>query len=327
WAEQSSYASLFSDGFETGDGRCWTLAEGSDINAGTARCPRGDQIDVVYSSDGLLHAVTRHPLTGPESTRFYLYLAGRPVAQLDLDAAGVATPTWLTTDHLGTPVLATNAAGAALWQGGFEPFGADYSGASLAGVDLRFPGQWVDGVWEGAGEEVGPGSNVHRWLSYRSGRYTRVDPLGLAGGLNSYVYALSTPAVRVDPFGRQARGDAHLPSEEELDRMVQRSCARQAFYSNYQDMREANWKLSDKYFHCKANCEATKCGDFGYEQACEISDGRELFDQLVKRDPPSASIADQAANHAGRKLAKKLPNLTCQVLCAVFRPKGLPPQY
>src|SRR5690606_17136847 len=59
---------------------------------------------------------------------------------------------WLTTDHLGTPILATNDAGAVRWSGGFEPFGADHQegtffSASIAGVFLRLPGQWEDPVW------------------------------------------------------------------------------------------------------------------------------------------------------------------------------------
>ncbi|MCB1057927.1 MAG: hypothetical protein KDD11_20695 [Acidobacteria bacterium] len=209
WAEESSYSNLFSDGFETGDGRCWTLSEGSDINAGTARCPLGDQIEVVYSSEGVLHTVTRHPLAAHESTRFYLYLAGCSVAQLDIDAAGIATPTWLTTDHLGTPVVATDAAGISLWQGGFEPFGADYSGASLAGVDLRFPGQWVDGLRAGAG--AGISSNGYRWFGSFEGRFSRPDPIGLNscqrfkfGGLppnRLYVYADNDPLGRFDSRG------------------------------------------------------------------------------------------------------------------------------
>ena len=41
-------------------------------------------------------------------------------------------------------LVATADTGALVWQGGFEPFGADWNGAKAAGVFLRFPGQWVE---------------------------------------------------------------------------------------------------------------------------------------------------------------------------------------
>jgi YD repeat-containing protein len=99
-----------------------------------------------YSSEGLLYQRTHRSRTSAAtpSQAHVFYFAGRPVALLDNGAV-----TYLTTDHLGTPVLATDAAGLTVWQGGFEPFGADWNGAQEAGVFLRFPGQWEDRAWEG----------------------------------------------------------------------------------------------------------------------------------------------------------------------------------
>ncbi len=115
--------------------------------------------------------------TPTEATTDVLYFAGRPVATL---AAGVLT--YLTTDHLGTPVFATDAAGAEVWQGGFEPFGRDWQagsagGASENGVFLRLPGQWVDPSWEDATLGVGLSFNVNRWYEPQTGRYSQPDPL------------------------------------------------------------------------------------------------------------------------------------------------------
>jgi uncharacterized protein RhaS with RHS repeats len=143
------------------------------------------------------------------------------------------------------------------------------------------------------------------------------DPIGLAGGLNAYAYAGGNPVVLIDPTG--------LVPGPSLESM-QRSCAQQAFLRSYGDMRNANWKFSDKYFHCKANCEAARCGKSGYSEACDISNRREQLDQLFG-DPPSASAADQAANRYGRDVAAKNSNVTCQVGCSRYRPKGLPAQY
>lgn len=56
--------------------------------------------------------------------------------------------TYLSTDHLGTPVLASTTAGELLWSSGFEPFGTDDSGDPESEISLRLPGQWSDPTWE-----------------------------------------------------------------------------------------------------------------------------------------------------------------------------------
>jgi RHS repeat-associated protein len=107
----------------------------------------------------------------------YLYFAGRPVAQYKTTNSG-DTLTYLHADHLGTPFLATNDSGTLIWQGPFEPFGQDWTGAIAAEIFLRFPGQWDDGRWSSADEGADVYFNVHRWYEHATGRYARSDPLG-----------------------------------------------------------------------------------------------------------------------------------------------------
>jgi hypothetical protein len=95
-----------------------------------------------------------------------LYFAGRPVAVLSVAGGVQQGLTYLTTDHLGTPALATDSAGVSLWSGGFEPFGEDWNGAGSAGVFLRFPGQWDDSAWGEAGLGADVYYNVHRWYGH-----------------------------------------------------------------------------------------------------------------------------------------------------------------
>lgn len=95
---------------------------------------------------------------------------------------------------------------------------------------------------------------------------------------------------------------------------------------NYLDMRGADWKNSDKYFHCKANCEASRRGNAGAATAESISDAREWLDQVVKGNSPQDSEADQEANRTGRAAGRQ-GGQTCSVACEQYRPRGLPRRY
>ncbi|XP_016135929.1 serum amyloid A isoform X2 [Sinocyclocheilus grahami] len=85
---------------------------------------------------------------------------------------------------------------------------------------------------------------------------------------------------------------------------------------SYQDMRKANWKNSDKYFHARGNYDAARRGPGGRWAAKVISDGREAIQGLSRRGNSDAA-ADQAANRWGRNGGD--PNR--------YRPKGLPKKY
>ncbi|HKI02004.1 MAG TPA: RHS repeat-associated core domain-containing protein, partial [Thermoanaerobaculia bacterium] len=169
-----------------------------------------------YNSAGLLLHRFAHRNLQPQnrlspvkdSNLHVFYFADRPVATLDNVTEGTTvgglttTSTWqyLTVDHLGTPILVTDSSGNKLWQGGFEPFGADYASSPTV---LRFPGQWSDATWSG-GKGSGMYYNVHRWYDGERGRYSQPDPLGLPGGLNLYTYGFANPQIYVDPLGLQA---------------------------------------------------------------------------------------------------------------------------
>ncbi|NP_001075771.1 serum amyloid A-3 protein isoform X1 [Oryctolagus cuniculus] len=84
----------------------------------------------------------------------------------------------------------------------------------------------------------------------------------------------------------------------------------------YSDMKEANYKNSDKYFHARGNYDAAKRGPGGVWAAEVISDARENYQKLIGRGAED-SKADQEANQWGR--SGNDPNH--------FRPKGLPDKY
>lgn len=100
----------------------------------------------------------------------------------------------LHTDHLGTPLEASDEAGAAAWQGIFKAWG------NLVALDearieqrLRFQGQYLD-------SETGLHYNRFRYYCPGIGRFASQDPLGLAGGSNVFQYAPSA-LNWTDPFG------------------------------------------------------------------------------------------------------------------------------
>ncbi|CAK6449244.1 unnamed protein product [Pipistrellus nathusii] len=92
----------------------------------------------------------------------------------------------------------------------------------------------------------------------------------------------------------------------------------------YSDMREANYKNSDKYFHARGNYDAARRGPGGAWAAKVISDAREAYPRLTnlfKHGDSGHGLADsrpdQEANRWGRR--GKDPNH--------FRPPRLPSKY
>lgn len=119
-----------------------------------------------------------------------------PLAQLTRPDALV----YLHTDALGTPRLATDATKTVVWSFDADAFGSlppnedpDGDGNTTV-VNLRFPGQYYD-------RETGFFYNWNRYYDPRIGRYITSDPIGLAGGVNTYEYVGSNPLRFADTLG------------------------------------------------------------------------------------------------------------------------------
>jgi RHS repeat-associated protein len=121
----------------------------------------------------------------------YIYLDGRPIAEY---SAGKLY--FLHDDRLGTPQVATDTTQAPAWIGDYQPFGAltASSQTALLGQDLRLPGQEND-------IETGLYHNGFRDYNPAFGRYIESDPVGLGGGMNTYLYVGGNPVTQVDPPG------------------------------------------------------------------------------------------------------------------------------
>lgn len=109
---------------------------------------------------------------------------------------------------------------------------------------------------------------------------------------------------------------------DKLDKLKQQYGAIKSFGKNYNDIREANTKYADKYFHSKANCEAAQYGLTGAETARKLSNLREAVDLpkniFIKKYTPAVTTVDyfedQAANIYGRTQGLKNPNVSCKIL-------------
>jgi RHS repeat-associated protein len=104
---------------------------------------------------------------------------------------------YLHTDHLGAVVKATDGDQGLVWDAERRPFGERRVTTALVGVALGFPGQYFD-------EESGNYYNYFMDYDPGTGRYLQSDPIGLKGGLNTYLYANANPLSWVDPDGQVA---------------------------------------------------------------------------------------------------------------------------
>ena len=87
-----------------------------------------------------------------------------------------------------------------------EPFGNNVSDENPSGLGsfdlpLRMPGQYFD-------KETNLHYNYFRDYDPSIGRYGESDPIGLQGGLNTYVYVRAAPLLLVDLEGLQFVGGA-----------------------------------------------------------------------------------------------------------------------
>ena len=86
---------------------------------------------------------------------------------------------WTQGNHLGTPVVTTDAGGAIVAPSGYGRIG--FPGQVEQHADLYY--------------------NYYRDYDPTLGRYIQADPIGLGGDTNAYLYASANPLARVDPFG------------------------------------------------------------------------------------------------------------------------------
>ena len=131
----------------------------------------------------------------------YVWLNGRLTGRV---SAGQVQA--IHVDQVGRPEAVTNASQAVVWRAQNMAFTRTVTTSNGVTLNIGFPGQYYD-------VELGLWHNGFRDYSDGMGRYIENDPVGLAGGINAYVYVLNDPLSNIDqlglwPFGMPGKANA-----------------------------------------------------------------------------------------------------------------------
>ena len=160
--------------------------------------PDSSEIFYQYLPDGRLLTETN---ASGSIYKHYIWLEQQLLAVLDKTLSlSAAQLLYAHNDHLNTVTSLSDINGDVVWQAKYTPFGlgninedVDNNGVNIQ-FNLRFAGQYYD-------VESGFHYNYHRYYDPQTGRYITSDPIGLAGGINTYGYALANPLLHSDFFG------------------------------------------------------------------------------------------------------------------------------
>ena len=160
-----------------------------------------------YAEDGITLLGEYGPTGAASTVSETVYIGDTPVLVLRGGSVFYVLP-----DYLNTPRVVRNSSGTTVWRWHSDAFGVagpneNPGGVSLFSWNARFPGQYFD-------SEAGLYYNNARYYDAATGRYYSSDPIGLAGGLNTYAYVGGDPFSLVDIRGLAPELNFFDPNEK-----------------------------------------------------------------------------------------------------------------
>ena len=152
----------------------------------------------------------------------YIYFGLRPVA-----VKNNGNIYMVHTDYLGTPRYIMDNSNNLLWKWeNTDPYGSNLAQGSLE-FNLRFAGQYYD-------SESSLHYNIYRTYDPNAKRYMQSDPIGLAGGFNTYNYVGRNPLNNIDPLGLKTnKTEVQFYNCDALNLLIERERAYQGKIYNY----------------------------------------------------------------------------------------------
>lgn len=179
----------------------------------------------LYGPSGELSGQSDYNSTGQrQRVRYWIWLDELPLAQVEIGFSQGVSSTWeivyLHPDHMNTPRLATNQK-TLVWSWNSDAYGFASPNEDMDGdgnathIPLRLPGQLYD-------EDTRLYYNYFRDYDADLGRYVQTDPIGLNGGVNTYVYVAGNPLRYSDFFGLKVLFDDQAKDIQKVKSMYVR---------------------------------------------------------------------------------------------------------